>query len=96
MGFSFATGSGGSFFVAVPDSGAGDASGLGRAGRTFGFGFSLDWGSSNFLISPSTPGGGGLSEKMMSLGSITIATLLLLAVVAVIVFRRGKDAKPAG
>lgn len=34
-----------------------------------------------------------LSTKMLSLGSITIATLLLLTVVAVIVFRRGKDAK---
>jgi len=42
------------------------------------------------------PAGRGLSMKMLSLGSITIATLLLLAVVAVIVFRRGKDAKPAG
>lgn len=34
------------------------------------------------------PAGRGLSEKMLSLGSITIATLLLLAVVALIVFRR--------
>jgi len=38
------------------------------------------------------PAGRGLSEKMLSLGSITIATLLLLAVVAVIVFGGRKEA----
>ncbi|HSD99574.1 MAG TPA: glycosyltransferase family 87 protein [Burkholderiales bacterium] len=48
------------------------------------------------LLASRFPAGRGLSMKMLSLGSITIATLLLLAVVAVIVFRRGKDAKPAG
>lgn len=36
-----------------------------------------------------------LSIKMLSLGIITIGTLLLLAAVAVIVFRGGKGAKPA-
>jgi hypothetical protein len=35
-----------------------------------------------------------LSIKMLSLGSITIATLLLLAVVAVIVFGRPKEPGP--
>ena len=40
------------------------------------------------------PAGRGLSAKMLSLGSITIATLLLLAVVAVIVFGRRKGPGP--
>jgi hypothetical protein len=40
------------------------------------------------------PAGRGLSTKMLSLGSITIATLLLLAVVAVIVFGRRKGPAP--
>lgn len=45
------------------------------------------------LLASRWPAGRVLSEKMASLGSITISTLLLLAVVAVIVFRRRKDAK---
>ena len=41
------------------------------------------------------PMGRALSVKAMALGSITIATLLLLAVVAVIVFRRRVEPRPA-
>ena len=41
------------------------------------------------------PAGRELSVKMLNLGNMTIATLLLLAVVAVIVFRERKDSQPA-
>jgi hypothetical protein len=41
------------------------------------------------------PAGRELSVKMLNLGSMTFATLLLLAVVAVIVFRGRKDPQPA-
>jgi hypothetical protein len=41
------------------------------------------------------PAGRELSVKMLNLGNMTIATLLLLAVVAVIVFRGRKDPQPA-
>jgi hypothetical protein len=41
------------------------------------------------------PMGRAFSVKAMTLGSITIATLLLLVVVAVIVFRKPKESRPA-
>ena len=46
------------------------------------------------VLSSRWPAGRELSVKIMSLGSMTIATLLLLAVVAVIVFRTRKDPLP--
>lgn len=48
-----------------------------------------------YVLSSRWPMGRALSEKATSLGSITIAMLLLLAVVAVIVFRRRRGPEPA-
>ncbi|MGH8621619.1 MAG: glycosyltransferase 87 family protein [Burkholderiales bacterium] len=46
------------------------------------------------MLASRWPAGRELSVKMMSLGIITIATLLLLAVMAVIVFRRRREPQP--
>jgi hypothetical protein len=47
------------------------------------------------VLASRAPMGRALSVKAMTLGSITIATLLLLAVVAVIVFRSRGQPRPA-